>query len=197
MSSSIVGLVIYTGKETRSQMNISNDRYKIGSLDYEINTYNKFLMILLLVCCLLLLSLKGFESSIYRNFIVFFRYIILLNTIIPLSLRVNLDLCKVLNTLIINKNKIIPNTYARNSTITEELGRVEIMFCDKTGTLTKNEMKLKRMIFQGQDYDLDDFENLKENLFKIYSQNIDNLPNKCKFDEGFKIDKIKQIIKAR
>ena len=43
MSSSIVGLVIYTGKETRSQMNISNDRYKIGSLDYEINTYNKFL----------------------------------------------------------------------------------------------------------------------------------------------------------
>ena len=194
MSSSIVGLVIYTGKETRSQMNISNDRYKIGSLDYEINTYNKFLMILLLVCCLLLLSLKGFESSIYRNFIVFFRYIILLNTIIPLSLRVNLDLCKVLNTLIINKNKIIPNTYARNSTITEELGRVEIMFCDKTGTLTKNEMKLKRMIFQGQDYDLDDFENLKENLFKIYSQNIDNLPNKCKFDEGFKIDKIKETV---
>ena len=194
MSSSIVGLVIYTGKETRSQMNISNDRYKIGSLDYEINTYNKFLMILLLVCCLLLLSLKGFENSIYRNFIVFFRYIILLNTIIPLSLRVNLDLCKVLNTLIINKNKIIPNTYARNSTITEELGRVEIMFCDKTGTLTKNEMKLKRMIFQGQDYDLDDFENLKENLFKIYSQNIDNLPNKCKFDEGFKIDKIKETV---
>ena len=194
MSSSIVGLVIYTGKETRSQMNISNDRYKIGSLDYEINTYNKFLMILLLVCCLLLLSLKGFENSIYRNFIVFFRYIILLNTIIPLSLRVNLDLCKVLNTLIINKNKIIPNTYARNSTITEELGRVEIMFCDKTGTLTKNEMKLKRMIFQGQDYDLDDFENLKENLFKIYSQNIDNLPYKCKFDEGFKIDKIKETV---
>jgi phospholipid-translocating ATPase len=34
---------------------------------------------------------------------------------------------------------------ARNSTIPEELGRISVIFSDKTGTITANEMMFKRL----------------------------------------------------
>ena len=45
----------------------------------------------------------------------------------------------------INNDKEIPETVARNSTIPEELGRIQYLLTDKTGTLTKNEMTFKKI----------------------------------------------------
>jgi len=39
----------------------------------------------------------------------------------------------------------IPGCVPRNYSIPEELSRVDYVFSDKTGTLTKNEMTLKRL----------------------------------------------------
>ena len=41
---------------------------------------------------------------------------------------------------IIQRDKNIRGTLVRNSTVPEELGRIEYLLSDKTGTLTKNEM---------------------------------------------------------
>lgn len=65
---------------------------------------------------------------------------IFLCRLLVFSLRVNLDMGKMVYSWMIQRDKAIPGTVVRSSTIPEELGRVEYMLTDKTGTLTQNEM---------------------------------------------------------
>jgi phospholipid-translocating ATPase len=81
----------------------------------------------------LLIACKGFADSWLLQF---FRHILLLSSIIPISLRVNLDFAKMYFSMGINHDKDIEGAIARNSTIPEELGRISYILTDKTGTLT-------------------------------------------------------------
>lgn len=80
--------------------------------------------------------------------IKFFRFILLLCSIIPISLRVNLDMAKIYYSYCIFGDKAIEGTIPRNSTIPEELGRIQYLLTDKTGTLTKNEMTFKKVTME-------------------------------------------------
>ena len=49
-------------------------------------------------------------------------------------------MAKLVYSWMINRDEKIPGTVVRTSTIPEELGRINYLLSDKTGTLTQNEM---------------------------------------------------------
>lgn len=138
-------MVVYTGKETRSKMNAREPTTKIGKLDMELNRLTKFLFFFMICISLGIVALNEFSG---HWLIKFFRFILLLSSIIPISLRVNLDMAKVFYSLSVYKDTEIEGTIPRNSTIPEELGRIQYLLTDKTGTLTKNEMTFKKVAME-------------------------------------------------
>ena len=185
-SKKIFGMIIYTGNETRARMNSSNPKIKIGILDNELNNINIYLFFIMGILSLIVTSLKYFVSGV-RNplqlFFIFFRFIVLFCGIIPISLRVNLDVSKTYFSLMINRDYSIRNTIARNSTIPEELGRITYIFSDKTGTLTKNEMIFKKIAMEIDQFSEESFSELKLIL-----------EDECKTSDAPLVDRIEENI---
>lgn len=77
---------------------------------------------------------------------------------IPLSLYVTIELCKILQVFHIHNNTDLfdnqtnKRTECRAMNITEELGQVQHIFSDKTGTLTENKMLFRKCTVNGADY---------------------------------------------
>ncbi|KAH3663785.1 hypothetical protein OGAPHI_005188 [Ogataea philodendri] len=141
-SGTAVGCVIYTGKDTRQSMNTSVPGVKTGLLELEINNLSKILCACVFILSFVLVACQGFTSDWYVDVM---RFLILFSTIIPVSLRVNLDLGKSVYAYQIEHDDSIPETVVRTSTIPEDLGRIEYLLSDKTGTLTQNDMELKKL----------------------------------------------------
>lgn len=108
-----IGFVLYIGKETRVALGASTPRTKFGIVDSEINLLSKILFSILFALTLTLVILQGMEIKYFP--IQFMRILILLSSVIPISMRVNLDFAKLFYSFTINKDDTIPGTMARNS----------------------------------------------------------------------------------
>jgi phospholipid-translocating ATPase len=105
----------------------------------EINALTKFLCIFTLSLSFVLVALNRFQDIAGQKWYVsMMRFLILFSTIVPVGLRVNLDMGKSVYAWFIEHDKSIQGTVVRTSTIPEDLGRVEYLLSDKTGTLTQN-----------------------------------------------------------
>lgn len=141
-----LAVIVYTGSQTRSALSTSPSRSKIGLLEYEINSLTKILCALTLTLSIILVALHGFDEIKGRPwYISIMRFLVLFSTIVPISLRVNLDLGKSAFSRFIQRDPGIPGAIVRTSTIPEDLGRIEYLLSDKTGTLTQNEMDMKKI----------------------------------------------------
>ncbi|KAF8882850.1 hypothetical protein BD779DRAFT_1612401 [Infundibulicybe gibba] len=158
---SAIGFVVYTGSETRAVMNTSHPETKMGLLDLEINKLAKILCTVTFALSLVLVALNGFRGLWY---VYVLRFLILFSSIIPISLRVNLDMGKTLYAQQIMNDSEIPNTIVRTSTLPEELGRIEYLLSDKTGTLTQNEMEMKKLHMGTMSYGFDSMDEVSHQL---------------------------------
>lgn len=131
--------IIYTGSQTRAALSTSPSRSKVGLLEHEINSLTKILCVLTLALSVILVALEKFHPTSDKPwYVAIMIYLILFSTIIPMSLRVNLDMAKSVYGRFIERDNDIPETVVRTSTIPEDLGRIEYLLSDKTGTLTQN-----------------------------------------------------------
>ena len=151
----VVGVVVYSGLETKTYLNISKPPKKVSKLEKKINKWVLYLLILLLILVIFsvmvheYLSESSFKKINYLNSFVMFT--ILYNNIIPISLFVTMDMLRIFQTFFIARrfNKRVDfNT----GDVNENLGQVEYIFTDKTGTITENELKLQLCIVKNIKY---------------------------------------------
>merc|ERR1719410_1705259 len=164
-SGTATGLVVYTGAECRAAMNNSTPRSKVGLIDWELNGITKVLFAATVVMSILMVVLKGFDGPWY---IYIFRFILLFSYLVPISLRVNLDMGKIFYSYAIGRDKEIPGTQARSTTIPEELGRINYLMSDKTGTLTMNQMIFKKLHLGTVGYTDDTFDEVVSSVAAEY-----------------------------
>jgi P-type E1-E2 ATPase len=78
---------------------------------------------------------------------------------IPISLYVSLEIIKIIQSFLIQNDQTMydevteKGANARTSDLIEELGQVEFVFSDKTGTLTRNEMEFRKASINFQNYE--------------------------------------------
>ncbi|XP_008329322.1 putative phospholipid-transporting ATPase IIB [Cynoglossus semilaevis] len=166
-SGTVIGVVVYTGKETRSVLNTSFTTIKVGLLDLQLNRLTKALFLAQVVLSVVMVALQGFVGLWYINL---FRFTVLFSNIIPISLRVNLDMGKTVYGWMIMKDENIPGTVVRTSTIPEELGRLVYLLTDKTGTLTQNEMVFRRLHLGTVSYGTDTMDEIQSHIIQSYAQ---------------------------
>lgn len=141
-SDTIIGLVVYTGADTRSVLNTNQPKTKKGKLNIEVNKLTILLCVVEFFVGMLLVVAGVFKGIWWLNY---FRFLVLVSSIIPISMSVNMDLAKFVYAFNVVTDKMIPGCMVRNTTIPEELGRISFLMSDKTGTLTQNDMIFKRL----------------------------------------------------
>lgn len=170
------GLVIFTGHETKLMRNATAAPIKTTAVEKMVNV-----QILLLFIVLLALSIASSIGSIVRTSAfsdemqylllgddnkgkarVFVEdiltFIIAYNNLIPISLIVTIEVVKYQQATLINSDldMYYPATdtpaLCRTSSLVEELGQIDFIFSDKTGTLTRNEMEFKQASIGGVSY---------------------------------------------
>ncbi|XP_011096893.1 probable phospholipid-transporting ATPase 5 [Sesamum indicum] len=98
------------------------------------------------------------EDPMSSGLLQFVRALVLYGYLIPISLYVSIELVKVLQAMLINKDLAMydettgKTVEARTSNLNEELGQVEMILSDKTGTLTCNQMEFRKCSIEGISY---------------------------------------------
>ncbi|XP_037835359.1 phospholipid-transporting ATPase ID [Kryptolebias marmoratus] len=170
------GLVIFGGPDTKLMQNSGKSTFKRTSVDHLMNVLVLCIFGILATLCAIMTighSLwEDKEGSVFTvflprvpdvdvplsSFYSFWSYVIVLNTLVPISLYVSVEMIRLGNSFYIDwdRKMYYPKNdtpaQARTTTLNEELGQIKYIFSDKTGTLTQNIMTFNKCSINGKNY---------------------------------------------
>ena len=173
----IIGIAVYIGHNTKSMKNNPSPKQKISKLEIAMNYQILLIFILQIILSIIasIINLVIFYSNnkfinkfvkIAENQDTFLmRFIkmigtwtLMLTKFVPIPLLSSLEFIKFFQAMFISKDADMTNknTMARvrvqSSTLNDELGQINYIFTDKTGTLTKNNMQFKAFAVGEQSF---------------------------------------------
>uniref|UniRef100_A0A8C6KH19 Phospholipid-transporting ATPase n=1 Tax=Nothobranchius furzeri TaxID=105023 RepID=A0A8C6KH19_NOTFU len=175
----ICGVAVYTGMETKMALNYQGKSQKRSAVEKSINAFLLVYLCILLSKALVCTTLKYVwqskpgqdepwynkktqkekDTNLYlKMFTDFLSFMVLFNFIIPVSMYVTVEMQKFLGSFFITWDKdffdpeIQEGALVNTSDLNEELGQVEYVFTDKTGTLTQNNMEFIECCIDGFQY---------------------------------------------
>ena len=172
----IIGVVVYTGPETKIMLNQGSTPAKRAKIARDLNWNVIYNFVILFCMCLVAAFVEGtfwarndtsvtfFEYGGYgsspamNGFINFWAGIILWQNMIPISLYISLEIVRVFQAFFIYSDAFMyyePVDYPctpKSWNISDDLGQIEFIFSDKTGTLTQNVMEFKKASIGGVPY---------------------------------------------
>lgn len=175
----IYGCAVYTGSQTKMALNSKAKSTKFSRVERGLNTFLAAFIVILLTEALISTILRywyirhdNIQNSWYipgikdrKNPTVksaledFLAFMVLYNYIIPISLYVTVEVQKFVGSMFIGWDLEMYDAEndqpakANTSDLNEELGQVEYLFTDKTGTLTENDMQFRQCSIHGQKYE--------------------------------------------
>uniref|UniRef100_A0A060TC31 Phospholipid-transporting ATPase n=1 Tax=Blastobotrys adeninivorans TaxID=409370 RepID=A0A060TC31_BLAAD len=170
----IHGIVIFTGHETKLMRNATAAPIKRTAVEHMLNLQIIFLFSILIILAVVsamgdvIKSKVDADSMTYlmqegtNKVKLFFSdiltYWVLFSNLVPISLFVTVEIVKFWQAHLISsdldmyyKESDTP-AVCRTSSLVEELGQIEYIFSDKTGTLTRNIMEFKSCSIAGRCY---------------------------------------------
>eukprot|EP00835_Amoeboradix_gromovi_P001235 NODE_53_length_26956_cov_0.387348.p1 type:complete len:1270 gc:universal NODE_53_length_26956_cov_0.387348:14886-11077(-) len=194
----VIGLVLYTGADTKIMLNTRPTPTKRSKIDKQLNPLVAFNFLLIAVLCIItsigyatvdqypLLSIYPADRSkkLYKNYVeasviynILFAFgasLILYQNIVPISVYISIEFVKIVSAYYIHEDidttlkghdhisaingrpeqQSIPDQHAvpKSWTIGDDLGQIDYVFSDKTGTLTQNIMEFKKCSINGVAY---------------------------------------------
>uniref|UniRef100_A0A8C1HJN0 Phospholipid-transporting ATPase n=1 Tax=Cyprinus carpio carpio TaxID=630221 RepID=A0A8C1HJN0_CYPCA len=174
----IHAVAIYTGMETKMALNYQSKSQKRSAVEKSMNAYLIVYLGILISKALINTVLKYVwqanpnrdepwynqkteterQRHLIRAFTDFLAFMVLFNYIIPVSMYVTVEMQKFLGSYFILwdddmfDEELGEGPLVNTSDLNEELGQVEYVFTDKTGTLTENNMELRECCVDGNVY---------------------------------------------
>lgn len=197
----IYGIVIYTGHESKIMKNSPKSRNKLSKIEKKTNYLILFLFMVEVLIIIFAAgyitiwnssnqdttdfylgwsrSRSFIDESIPLSMIVNLgTWLLIFVPFIPISLMVTLEIIKFFQAMFISwdatlydESKSMP-AKVQSSNLNEELGQIEYIFSDKTGTLTQNIMEFKKMCVGPYGYGFSSKESPED--FSRYTTNSDN-----------------------
>lgn len=195
------GVAIYTGNETKSGMSRGTAEPKLTAADSMIDKLTVAIFVFQIVVVLVL----GFAGNIWKDsngrkhwylmypaegpwydfLVIPLRFELLCSIMIPISIKVTLDLAKGVYAKFIDCDEQMFDretstpAHSANTAISEDLGQVEYILSDKTGTLTENIMIFRRCCINNTQYGDDSGDALKDT--RLLNAVSSNEPDVVKF----------------